>query len=139
VILTADIGGVTVQSRRDHAMSCRRLSGSSRSPSGVVLALLGGVALWLPAGAAAAADQPAGDAGIDAKSFRCITRMTAVRHFYVDNLRGDVAATVAAANAPNGAAYPPGSVAPRSASEDSWTSSTGSAGTAARRFPSREP
>jgi hypothetical protein len=76
----------------------------------VVLALLGGVALWLSAGAAAAADQPAGDAGIDARSFRCITRMTAVRHFYVDNLRGDVAATVAAASAPNGAVYPPGSV-----------------------------
>lgn len=99
-----------MQSRRDHAMSFRRRSGSRRSPSGVVLAMLGGVALWLSAGAAAAGDQPAGDAGIDARSFRRITRMTAVR-IHVDNLRGDVAATVAAASAPNGAAYPPGSVA----------------------------
>ena len=47
---------------------------------------------------------------IDASSFRCITSMTPVRHFYVDNLGGDVAATVAAANSPNGAVYPPGSV-----------------------------
>jgi len=47
---------------------------------------------------------------IDAKSFRCITSMTPVRQFYVDNLRGDVAATVAAANSPNGAVYPPGSL-----------------------------
>src|SRR5262245_66209269 len=36
--------------------------------------------------------------------------MTAVRHFYVDNLRGDLDATLAAANSPNGAVYPPGSV-----------------------------
>src|SRR5262245_1650239 len=47
---------------------------------------------------------------IDAKSFRCITSMTPVRHFYVDNLRGDVAATVAAAKSPTGAVYPPGSI-----------------------------
>jgi len=36
--------------------------------------------------------------------------MTPVRQFYVDNLRGDLAATVAAANSPTGAVYPPGSV-----------------------------
>jgi len=47
---------------------------------------------------------------IDAKSFRCITSMTPVRQFYVDNLRCDLAATVAAANSPTGAVYPPGSV-----------------------------
>jgi len=47
---------------------------------------------------------------IDARSFRCITSMTPVRHFYADNLRGDLAATVAAAKSPSGAAYPPGSV-----------------------------
>jgi hypothetical protein len=52
-----------------------------------------------------------GDAeDIDAKSFRCIREMTPVRQFYVDNLRGDVAATLAAANASAGAVYPPGSV-----------------------------
>src|SRR5262249_55608934 len=47
---------------------------------------------------------------IDARSFRCITSMTPVRHFYVDNLRGDLSGTLAAANAPKGALYPPGSV-----------------------------
>src|SRR5262250_1076742 len=47
---------------------------------------------------------------VDAKSFRCITKMTPVRQFYVDNLRGDLPATLAAANSPNGAVYPPGSV-----------------------------
>jgi len=47
---------------------------------------------------------------VDATSFRCITSMTPVRQFYVDNLRGDLAATVAAANSPTGAVYPPGSV-----------------------------
>jgi hypothetical protein len=47
---------------------------------------------------------------IDAQSFRCITKMTKVRHFYVDNLRGDLNATLAAANSTTGAVYPPGSV-----------------------------
>jgi len=47
---------------------------------------------------------------IDANSFRCITRMTPVRHFYVDNLRGNLDATLAAAKSPTGAVYPPGSV-----------------------------
>jgi len=47
---------------------------------------------------------------IDAKSFRCIRKMTPVRHFYVDNLRSNLDATVAAANSPTGAVYPPGSV-----------------------------
>jgi hypothetical protein len=47
---------------------------------------------------------------IDAKSFRCIRQMTPVRQFYVDNLRGNLAGALAAANASAGAVYPPGSV-----------------------------
>lgn len=47
---------------------------------------------------------------VDATSFRCVRQMTAVRHFYVDNLLGDLNGTLAAANAPKGAPYPPGSV-----------------------------
>lgn len=47
---------------------------------------------------------------IDDNSFRCMRQMTPVRHFYVDNLLGDVSATLAAANAPKGAVYPAGSV-----------------------------
>jgi N-acyl homoserine lactone hydrolase len=36
--------------------------------------------------------------GIDANSFRCIRQMSPVRQFYVDNLRGNLDATLAAAN-----------------------------------------
>ena len=42
-------------------------------------------------------------------SFRCITQMTSVRHFYVDNLSGNLAETVAVATAGSGV-YPEGSV-----------------------------
>ncbi len=44
------------------------------------------------------------------KSFRCMRDMTPVRHFYVDNLAGNLPGTLAAANNPKGAIYPPGSV-----------------------------
>jgi hypothetical protein len=47
---------------------------------------------------------------IDGKSFRCITKMTPVRQFYVDNLQGNLDATLAAAKSTTGAVYPPGSV-----------------------------
>lgn len=47
---------------------------------------------------------------VGADSFRCIREMTPVRHFYVDNLLGNLEGTLAAANAPKGAIYPPGSV-----------------------------
>lgn len=43
-------------------------------------------------------------------NFGCIRDMTAVRGFYVGNLLGDIDATVAAANAPDGAPYPVGSI-----------------------------
>ena len=64
----------------------------------------------LLAAASGGAQDRAGTASIDAQSFRCITSMTHVRHFYVDNLNGDLQGTIAAANAKNGAVYPPGSV-----------------------------
>jgi hypothetical protein len=52
-----------------------------------------------------------GDAAdIEARSFRCITNMTPVRQFYLDNLKGNLDATLAAANSAEGAIYPPGSV-----------------------------
>ena len=47
---------------------------------------------------------------IDADSFVCLSKMTAVRHYFVDNLRDDLAATVAAAESTDGAVFPPGSV-----------------------------
>src|SRR5262245_13035071 len=56
------------------------------------------------------AADPAGDFQIDAKSFRCIRKMTPVRQFYVDNLKGALDATLAVATSPTGGVYPHGSV-----------------------------
>jgi hypothetical protein len=65
----------------------------------------------LAAGAVGAADSAINSkVNVDAKSFRCITEMTRVRHFYVDNLLGRVDATVAVANSATGGTYPVGSV-----------------------------
>jgi len=73
--------------------------------------LLCAVAFLLPADRASSADRAVSPSDhIDAKSFRCITKMTPVRHFYVDNLRGNLQATLAAASSSTGAVYPPGSV-----------------------------
>lgn len=47
---------------------------------------------------------------VDDTTFDCLTDMTPVRGFFVNNLLGDLEATVAAANAPEGAPYPTGSV-----------------------------
>jgi hypothetical protein len=71
--------------------------------------------LWAAIGLAAIGAVQAGDATsnaikIDDSTFRCIRQMTPVRHFYVDNLRGNIDATLAAANNPKGAIYPEGSV-----------------------------
>ena len=46
---------------------------------------------------------------VDDNSFKCILDMTPVKHFYVDNLLGNLPATVAVANAGTGD-YPEGSV-----------------------------
>ena len=46
---------------------------------------------------------------VDDSSFKCITDMTPVRHFYVDNLLGNLEGTVAVAEAGQGD-YPEGSV-----------------------------
>jgi hypothetical protein len=53
------------------------------------------------------ADEPA--VRVTDESFKCITEMTPVRHFFVDNLNGNLAATVAIATAGQGD-YPEGSV-----------------------------
>ncbi len=47
---------------------------------------------------------------IDEDTFKCLSEMTAVRHFYVDNLLGELDATVAIAKSTEGGSYPPGSV-----------------------------
>ena len=59
---------------------------------------------------AQAADNPSDSkVKVDDNSFKCITEMTPVRHFYVDNLLGNVEATAAVAKAGKGD-YPEGSV-----------------------------
>jgi hypothetical protein len=55
-----------------------------------------------------AAEAP--ELSIDANSFGCLNEMTAVRHFFVDNLLGDLDATIAVAESTDGGVYPPGSV-----------------------------
>lgn len=57
---------------------------------------------------AATTDLPA--LQVAATSFRCLDDMTAVRHFFVDNLLGDLDATIAVAESTDGGVYPPGSV-----------------------------
>ncbi len=47
---------------------------------------------------------------IDADSFLCLGDMTAVRHFFVDNLLGNLDETVVVAESTDGGVYPPGSV-----------------------------
>jgi hypothetical protein len=72
---------------------------------------MSGVRVWTPAAIALLLFTGLGNAtDIDANSFRCITKMTPVRHFYIDNLQGNLDATLAAANSAQGAVYPPGSV-----------------------------
>lgn len=71
-------------------------------------------ALLLAAGAAivasCATDQPTATAfKVEDSSFRCMSEMTPVRHFFVDNLAGNLAGTVKVAQAGKGE-YPVGSV-----------------------------
>lgn len=75
-----------------------------------VIASLAAIGLIAFAPCLLAGDPPAETLRVDTGSFRCIRQMTPVRHFYVDNLTGQIDATLAAANAKSGALYPPGSV-----------------------------
>lgn len=59
--------------------------------------------------AATAAAAPA-RLDISPASFKCLTEMTPVRGFFVDNLAGNLEGTLAVARNPKGGVYPPGSV-----------------------------
>lgn len=59
---------------------------------------------------AAVADAAPARIEISAQSFKCLTEMTPVRGFFVDNLAGNLAGTLAVAKNPKGGVYPPGSV-----------------------------
>ncbi len=94
---------------------------SSRQPSSLklqdgtsrrlILTILCGVLQFLVANFSAAEDRAVKSiVNVDAKSFRCITKMKSVRQFYVNNLLGNLDATLAVANSPTGGTYPEGSV-----------------------------
>jgi hypothetical protein len=68
-----------------------------------------GAALLLLSPAMAAAPAAPASFPISDQSFKCITQMTHVRHFYVDNLAGNLKGTVKVAEAATGT-YPVGSV-----------------------------
>ena len=73
----------------------------------------GSIGLVAAAGTPAATEAPAVTVipvKVDDNTFRCIRKMSPVRQFYVDNPLGNLAGTLAAANAPRGAVYPAGSV-----------------------------
>lgn len=72
----------------------------------VRVTLLGMLAL---SGPAVAADAPKAVA-VSEQSFKCMTDMTPVRGFYVDNLSGALDKTLAVARSDQGGVYPPGSV-----------------------------
>jgi len=68
-------------------------------------------AAMLFAGAAVAVPASASHPfSISEKSFRCITEMTHIGHFYVDNLAGNLKGTVRVAESTTGGVYPVGSV-----------------------------
>ena len=82
---------------------------SALSPANYLPAILCGIVLLLSVGVGSAEDSA--DKGyVDAKSFRCITEMTHVRQFYVDNVLGNLDATLAVANSPTSGTYPPGTI-----------------------------
>jgi hypothetical protein len=70
----------------------------SNMPKNHLPAILYGIVFLLSAGVGSAEDSAVEGTGhIDAKSFRCITEMTHVRQFCVDNVLGNLDAAVPAA------------------------------------------
>jgi hypothetical protein len=80
-----------------------------QSAAYAILKTAPGIAALLVGPAMAAAPAAPASFPISDSSFKCITEMTHVRHFYVDNLAGNLAGTVKVAQAGTGD-YPVGSV-----------------------------
>jgi hypothetical protein len=100
------IGLLWTQPRQRLGLSAVRTLGNSTATG-----LPGACALLLLAGPTLATETAAADRFfISEKSFHCMTDMTRIRHFYVDNLVGDLKGTVQVAESPTGGVYPVGSV-----------------------------
>ncbi len=69
-----------------------------------------GAAALLAGSALAGPTDPPQMLSISEKSFRCMTEMTHIGHFYVDNLLGNLKGTVQVAESPTGGVYPVGTV-----------------------------
>ena len=88
-------------------MARRVVQARSRWQRSALNFLLGGSLVLIVGQVSSDSMQP--KVAVDDSSFKCITDMTPVRHFYVDNLLGNVSETVAVAQAGQGD-YPEGSV-----------------------------
>src|SRR4029077_7712484 len=87
-------------SQKCHSRHLHRLVGIEYRATNVsknhLSAIFCGIVFSLSMGVGSAQDNAVqGQGQIDAKSFRCITEMTHVRQFYVDNLLGNLDATLA--------------------------------------------
>src|SRR5262245_22593601 len=92
-------------------MTSQRSVPSALSLANCFSTILCGIVFSFSVGVRSAEDSGVqGKGQIDAKSFRCITEMTHVRQFYVDNLLGNLEATLAVANSATGGTYPPGTI-----------------------------
>lgn len=80
------------------------------SPKRLARRLLGAVVLCACAGGLGSAGAGEPQVKVDDNSFRCITDMTPVKHFYVDNLLGNLQETIAVAASDKGGEFPVGSV-----------------------------
>jgi hypothetical protein len=83
--------------------------GFTKSYGNRITAALAGMLLLSAVGHSSRGDAAEPKVKVDDSSFKCITQMTKVRHFYVDNLLGNLAETVTVATAGTGD-YPEGSV-----------------------------
>ena len=72
--------------------------------------MCGAMMLLVASGPAGAQDNAKKQIPVNDRTFKCMSEMTKVRHFFVDNLLGDLDGTVAIANSTTGGVYPPGSV-----------------------------
>jgi len=86
---------------------------TTRAFAVIALALLAGCADGNSSYSGRSANRPVRAVKVTEDSFGCIRDMTPVRGFYVDNLLGNLADTLAAANKPLGGPWPPGSVVQR--------------------------